>query len=181
MGIHRDAKKEAIATEIAAGIAPAQIARAHGYASSASLNALLKTEEMTALVTEKKELLQIKAQQLVAKAWLAADTALGNIVAISQDPIHKRHYDASVYLVERVWPSRTINETEIKHTIDATVAATIVDGISEMRKVNTGDEGSIDDHLHEGQEIATFKLDSGYGTTGGNGKAKITPTEPTDE
>lgn len=178
--------KEAIAREIAMGISPAQVARIHSY-TQPGLRRLIHTPEMEALIAEQKELLSLKGQQLIAKAWLAADQALDNIIKIANSPEDRKHYDACTYLIEKVWPTKTVQESSVQVSLSADLTARLVDSIEEMKRVasvrpTTPIESDL--HLHEGRDAvapedadaAERDLDAAYGVPGpghpdGNGSA----------
>lgn len=177
-----EAAKDAIASEIAYGMAPAQVARTHGYTQE-GLRRLLRTPDMEALVREKREILAIKGQQLAARNWLAADQALSNIIAIASDQTHRRQYDACTYLVDKVMPTKQVSEQSVQVTLDAELSARIMDGIQEMRKVRSPEAETPleeDPHLHEGADTSLYELPEELTQPNGDGERVQPGPDDTD-
>lgn len=153
--------RDAIARELAAGLRPSDVARAHGIDPS-YLSALLRDdgdEELKMAVASHRELIALGAQQLIAKTWLAANDAIDSIISIARDRTDKKHYDANVYLIEKVWPTRQVQEQTVTHHLSADVAVQITEGLQALRTIRTTTyDPTTDINLKNGKDV-TYGVD----------------------
>lgn len=161
-----EVQKEAIAVELAAGVVRSQVARRVGYSQS-GLARLVATKEMKARIAEKRDVLEMKAQHLAAKSWMAADKALDNIIAITNDPTHRFHYRASVDILDRVWPKKSESAAELTINFSPELAKQVLTGvrdIKERRGTLLTHKIEEDPHLQDGEDAVYYEVeDAGSG------------------
>jgi hypothetical protein len=170
--------EDAIAREIAAGILPADVARARRIHTN-KLTEILKAPHVQTRVAYYRDILTLRAQQLVAKTWLAATESLDEVIAIAKSRQHRRHYDANIYLLERVWPQTTHSQLDVNHNLSADVVMRLIDGIESIKSGNGKGttEGHYrledDPHLQDGRDVA-------YGLTVTTPTPTVTPSSDDD-
>jgi hypothetical protein len=151
-----DSVQMAVVREVASGVAISQVAESHGY-TVAGLRNLLKQPHMQEKLNQAKEVLDLKATHLYAKTWLAADAALDGIIKVSETEDHKKSYDAKVYLLEKVWPTKHVVEEHRTVNIDADMTVRLLDAIEDMKKVRgkrlVKDDIRSDPHLKSGKDV----------------------------
>lgn len=151
--------EDAIAREVAGGILLPDVARCRRL-SQRELREILERPGVVARLAQYKDHYNLRGQQLVAKTWLAATDSLDNIIAISRTQQHRKHYEANIYLLERVWPQTQHVEQNITHNVTADVIMRLIDGIEALKVVGGGgtpgepDYRVEDDpHLQDGKDV----------------------------
>jgi len=150
--------EDAISREIAAGILPTDVARARRIHTN-KLTEILKQPHVQARVAYYHDILDLRAQQLVAKTWLAATESLDEVIAIAKSRQHRRHYEANIYLLERVWPQTSHSQLDVNHNLSADVVMRLIDGIESIKTTNGKGNGEghyrleNDPHLQDGKDV----------------------------
>jgi hypothetical protein len=198
-GIERLAEEAAAPQEAAPALAPhvldavaTSLASGQSIAAVANLFSLRRREvEAVAMLPDVVELVEGKRERIMnavaavqAKILLNADGAIDNIVAKANNLEDRDSARCNMWLVERVVaPAPTKVEAEVKHTMDATLLASIDVGLKGLAERGFGQpETSVEVSPHllsgaavmeERDNVGTRKNVNGSGSGNGSGEGEV--------
>ncbi len=143
--------KDAIAREIAFGIAPSRVAAAHDY-TPAGLRNLLKTPEMQQRIDIWKEHYRVQNDRLISKLMLSAEEAVHTLSTIARDPNHKDALKAATWILDKLQPPKQTSESTVNVNLSAELVTEFRQSFERLRRLNAEFTPIEDDpHLLEGE------------------------------